>query len=124
MSTPAITEVVLSDAPTPVITAPAAGQVAAPGVVETGASPVNTAKKPRRKVPGTKVPRAAQLAAGIKAKRGAGTKLQTQVPKEWRAEIIKRANKYGIRESDVIREFIRRGLGIGKTKARALGIQA
>jgi hypothetical protein len=46
------------------------------------------------------------------------------VPRAWRDEIMKLAKRQGIRESDVIRDFIRRGLGIGKLKARAQGVQA
>jgi len=68
-----------------------------PGDVET---------TPARGKKGGRAPRGERKAAG------AGTKLQTQVPREWRLRVATIAKERGVRESDVLREFIAKGLGV------------
>lgn len=42
--------------------------------------------------------------------KGQGTKLQTQVPKEWRQRVVALAREHGVRESDVVRTLLERAL--------------
>lgn len=61
---------------------------------------------PARGKKGVRTPRAERKGSG------AGTKLQTQVPREWRLRVASIAKERGVRESDVLREFIAKGLGV------------
>lgn len=116
------TEITLADVPVEGVAVPGGQQHAAPAVVELRPA-IRRARKGRR-IPGTKVPRAEQVERGLATKKGMGTKLQTQVPREWREKILAMAEKSGVRESDVIRDLIRKGLGISRNDARNVGIEA
>jgi len=49
---------------------------------------------------------------GRKRSATAGTKIQTQVPQEWRAKVASLAREKGVRESDILREFVAKCLGV------------
>lgn len=51
-------------------------------------------------------------AARKKAYKGQGTKVQTQVPREWRQRVMALAREQGVRESDVLRTIVGKALGI------------
>lgn len=46
-----------------------------------------------------------------KGYQGQGTKLQTQVPREWRQKVMALAREQGVRESDILRTIVGRALG-------------
>jgi len=55
---------------------------------------------------------AAPAARGRKRSSSAGTKVQTQVPQEWREKVAGMARDRGVRESDILREFVAKCLGV------------
>jgi hypothetical protein len=77
---------------------------AAPGEVDAG---VVTKKKRKARAVSAEPKERKRRANGE-----AGVKLQTQVPKEWRATVATLAKAQGVRESDVVRGFIAKGLGL------------
>ena len=96
------TQLVMIDDDAPAPAGKFVADVAAPGEVD-------GAVKKRR----TRKLSAEPKAPRTRRTRGqAGTKLQTQVPKEWRDMVTALAKAQDVREADVIRGFIARGLGI------------